>query len=79
MVRGFLEGDDGEPTRVYSLIMETKNLHVESTLERVRGQERRDKTQGSRKGPYYTIGPLTTRQLEKQHRGVEVVTVCPER
>jgi hypothetical protein len=79
LVRGFLEGEDGEPTRAYSLILETKNLHVESALERVRGQDSREQTRGSRKGPCYTLGPLTTHQLEKQHRAAEVVTVCPER
>ncbi|KAK3903672.1 hypothetical protein C8A05DRAFT_14377 [Staphylotrichum tortipilum] len=78
IVRGFLEGEDGEPTRAYSLILETKNLHIESTLERVMGQEKRDQTQGRKKGPDYIIGPLVTHQLEKQHRAAEVVTVCPE-
>ena len=72
MVREYLE--EGEPTRSYSLILETKNLHVESSFEPVQGQEKR-----GQQVKQYTLGPFTVYQLEKQHRSAEVVTVCPER
>ncbi len=66
--------NDGDPTCLYSLILETKNLHVEVAFERVRGQEKRgEQTQR------FTAGPLTVYQLEKQYRVGEVATLCPER
>ena len=67
----------GDPIRVYSLILESKNLHLESTFEPVKGQQVKDKN--AVRGPLYTLGPLTTHQLEKQHRVAEVITACPER
>ncbi|KAK3298919.1 uncharacterized protein B0H64DRAFT_430024 [Chaetomium fimeti] len=78
-VRDFFEGPNGEqgdPVRSHSIILETKNLTVESTFEPVAGQQ--DRAQNGKRGKRYTLGPLTTHQLEKQHRATEVITVCPE-
>ncbi|KAH6854561.1 hypothetical protein B0I37DRAFT_336555 [Chaetomium sp. MPI-CAGE-AT-0009] len=78
-VRGFFEGpngEEGDPIRSHSIILETKNLTVESTFEPVAGQQ--DRAQNAKKGKRYTLGPLTIHQLEKQHRATEVITVCPE-
>jgi hypothetical protein len=74
-VKSYLEA--GDPIRVYSLILESKNLHLESTFEPVKGQQVRNKN--GMRGPQYALGPLTTHQLEKQHRAAEVITACPER
>jgi hypothetical protein len=72
--RDFL--DDG-PKRVYSLLLETKNLHVESAFELVKGQE--DGRGQTDEAQQYGLGPLKTQQLEKQQQTAEVVTVSPER
>jgi hypothetical protein len=76
-VRDFLkkDGDEhGDPKVTYSIIMETKNLHVESTFDQFVGQRQRRSHADK-----YILGPLTTHQLEKQHRSAEVITICPER
>lgn len=71
--RNFLES--GDPVRTFSIVLQTKNLNVESNIEPVDGQQ-------GKKGrliPQYTLGPLAIRQLEKQYKAAEVITVCPER
>jgi hypothetical protein len=71
------KGDDdehGEPSITHSIIMETKNLHVESTLETFVGQRQRKGYANK-----YTLGPLSVHQLEKHHRAAEIITLCPER
>jgi hypothetical protein len=75
-VREALDNEDGngDPKVTYSIIMETKNLHVESTFDKFVGQRQR---QGYTNR--YILGPLKAHQLELQHRSAEVITVCPER
>lgn len=73
-VRGYL---DIEPEKTYSLIFETKNLHVESTFEPVRAQEKRQEI--PKRAQQYMLSPLTTYQQEKKQKKVELVTVCPQR
>jgi hypothetical protein len=67
---------DDSPKRVYSLLLETKNLHVESAFELVKGQE--DGEGRTDEAQQYGLGPLKTEQLEKQQQSAEVVTVSPE-
>jgi hypothetical protein len=79
-VRNYLESPDDQesgPTPSHSIIMETKNLTVESTFELVAGQQ--DRTRNAKQGKRFTFGPLASHQLEKQQRATEVITVCPER
>jgi len=72
--RGFLES--GDPVRVFSIILQTRNLQVESNIELVDGQQDREDNTVIKQ---HTLGPLAVRQLEKQYRAAEVITVCPER
>ncbi|KAL2159267.1 hypothetical protein VTH06DRAFT_2702 [Thermothelomyces fergusii] len=72
--RNFLES--GDPVRTFSIILQTKNLNVESNIELVDGQQ--EKVKNVRRGRQYTLGPLAIRQLEKQYKAAEVITVCPE-
>jgi len=73
VVRSFL-GKDGDPRRTNSVILETKNLRIESSFDSVHGQASREQ-----KVPQFALGPLIAHQLEKQHRAAEVIVVCPER
>ncbi|KAL2199582.1 hypothetical protein P885DRAFT_29222 [Corynascus similis CBS 632.67] len=71
--RGFLES--GDPVRIFSIILQTRNLQVESNIELVDGQQDREDNTVIKQ---HTLGPLAVRQLEKQYRAAEVITVCPE-
>ncbi|KAK4152256.1 hypothetical protein C8A00DRAFT_44652 [Chaetomidium leptoderma] len=65
-----------KPTRTYALVMETKNLHVESEFEPVQAQGKfATKTKQAQQ---YRLGPLKLHQLDKQQRVAEVITACPE-
>ncbi|KAK3311196.1 uncharacterized protein B0T15DRAFT_66315 [Chaetomium strumarium] len=72
-VRSYLEI---EPVQTDSLIFKTKNLRVESTFEKVRGQGKYEEKIGQI--VQYTLGPLTPNQQEKQQRALEITTACPE-
>ncbi|GAB1311360.1 hypothetical protein MFIFM68171_01570 [Madurella fahalii] len=61
---------------IYSLLLQTKNLHVETSLDLVQAQGKlREKT---RQLQQYTLGPLSAHQQEKRQRAVEILTLCPE-
>ncbi|KAK4127140.1 hypothetical protein N657DRAFT_566989 [Parathielavia appendiculata] len=66
-------GEDGEPTVTYSVVLTTKNLVLESKFERVGTQRFRNG-----QGVQYSLDPLEVQQLEKQHRAAEFIMVCPE-
>ncbi|AEO54390.1 hypothetical protein MYCTH_2107129 [Thermothelomyces thermophilus ATCC 42464] len=72
--RDYLES--GDPDRIFSIILQTKNLNVESNIELVDGQQ--EKFKNVKRARQYTLGPLAIRQLEKQYRAAEVITICPE-
>ncbi|KAH6630634.1 hypothetical protein B0J18DRAFT_363894 [Chaetomium sp. MPI-SDFR-AT-0129] len=74
LLTGFLK--DGDPQRSYSIMMDTKNLHIEATFEPVYGQKSLDRN--SNKGSKYALGPLSTYPLEKQLEAAEIITVCPD-
>jgi len=73
-VREFLQ--DG-PECTFSIIIETKNLHIESKVETAEGQRKfGSKAQQVKR---YLFGSLTTHRLEKQDQAAEFATLCPER
>ncbi|AEO65404.1 e0d32aa4-3942-40ed-89d1-57838db8bd8e [Thermothielavioides terrestris] len=72
-VREYLEL---ELEHAHSLIVETKNLRVESTLEPVQAQGNwKESTKESRQ---FTLGPFKTSLQEKQPKKAEIATACPE-
>lgn len=68
------DDEHGEPSITYSIIMETKNLHVESQLATFVGQRQRKGYANK-----YRLGPLSAHQLDTHHRAVESITLCPEK
>jgi hypothetical protein len=62
---------------VPSIILQTKNLLIESVFEPVQAQGKL--RENIKRLQQYGLGPLVARQQEKRDRTVEIVTVCPER
>ncbi|KAL2019461.1 hypothetical protein VTK56DRAFT_9577 [Thermocarpiscus australiensis] len=74
--RSVRDGLDPDTRPVYSLILQTKNLHVESVFDLVQGQVGFEKKE--KQVQRYALGPLTVSPQEKRHRAAEIITVCPE-
>ncbi|KAL1839353.1 hypothetical protein VTJ49DRAFT_1621 [Mycothermus thermophilus] len=73
-VRYFL--DDDEPRRRFSIMFDTKNLHTESELTEIQGQQA---FHGDEEKPkQYMPGPVMEYRLETRDQIAEVITACPE-